>query len=157
MLYTCRSVPCLWIGLCACFKIFTYFHSKPEFATFGSSSGHNHFSFENCSKELESIMGEVPSSNALVSSCRASPLRPRSSSLPSQSKSEFRSSPRSKVDLSKKGCQGGVSLPHKVGYCLHTDFKQDSPYPVVQKACQTFVGFELVLFINQLITTTRAK
>ena len=96
--------------------IFTYFHSKPEFATFGSSSGHNHFSFENCSKELESIMGEVPSSNALVSSCRASSLRPRSSSLPSQSKSEFRSSHRSKVDLSKKGCQGGVSLPHKVGY-----------------------------------------
>jgi len=86
--------------------------SKPEFATFGSSSGHNHFSFENCSKELESIMGEVPSSNSLVSSCRATSLRPRSSSLPSQSKSEFRSSHRSKVDLSRKGCQG-VSLPHK--------------------------------------------
>ena len=108
-----------------CFILtFAYLHSKPEFATFGSCSGHNHFSFENCSKELESIMGEVPSSNALVSSCRASSLRPRSSSLPSQSKSEFRSSPRSKVDLSKKGCQGGVSLPHKVGYCLLVSSKK---------------------------------
>jgi len=107
--------------------------SKPEFATFGSCSGHNHFSFENCSKELESIMGEVPSSNALVSSCRASSLRPRSSSLPSQSKSEFRSSPRSKVDLSKKGCQGGVSLPHKASVASTVSTSAVAKKPVVKK------------------------
>jgi len=107
--------------------------SKPEFATFGSSSGHNHFSFENCSKELESIMGEVPSSNALVSSCRASSLRPRSSSLPSQSKSEFRSSHRSKVDLSKKGCQAGVSLPHKASVASTVSTSAVAKKPVVKK------------------------
>jgi len=106
--------------------------SKPEFATFGSSSGHNHFSFENCSKELESIMGEVPSSNSLVSRCRATSLRPRSSSLPSQSKSEFRSSNRSKVDLSKKGCQG-VSLPHKASVASTVSTSPVAKKQVVKK------------------------